>query len=41
MNELRRKDRGIPFEQAKAILEMGDTGFYQPSIEMESPTVYL
>ena len=26
MNELRRKDRGIPFEQAKAILEMGGYG---------------
>ena len=26
MNELRRKDRGIPFEQAKAILEMGEYG---------------
>jgi uncharacterized protein len=26
MNELRRKDRGIPFEQAKTILEMGGYG---------------
>ena len=26
MNELRRKDRGIPFEQSKAILEKGEYG---------------
>ena len=26
MNELRRKDRGIPFEKSKAILEKGEYG---------------